>query len=149
MHDQQPDRESFWSVGRKWLPWCLGIVLVLDVGWTAFIAVHEVSSGKHQGLSEIVIAVVHGSAPAVSFIVLNAILLVSVLDVLGGLTVVTYRYLSRKFLVPLEERLQQEVREKGREEGREEERRLWADWNRRREEAEQNGEPFADPPPST
>ena len=62
---------------------------------------------------------------------------------------VTYRYLSRKFLVPLEERLQQEVREKGREEGREEERRLWADWNRRREEAEQNGEPFADPPPST
>ena len=126
-------------MGRKWLPWCLGIVLVLDVGWIALIARAEVASGRHVSIWDLTIAVVHGSTPAVPLIVLNAILTVTVLDVLGGVPVVTYRYLSNNFLVPL--------REKVREEGREEERRLWAEWNRRREEAEQRGEPFTDPPP--
>ena len=70
---------------------------------------------------------------------------------------VTYRYLSDKFLKPLHEKQQrqqeealergreegrEEGLEKGREEGREEERRLWADWNRRRLEAERDGLPF-------
>ena len=66
---------------------------------------------------------------------------------------VTYRYLSAKFLKPLHDRLRQEGLEKGIEEGlekgREEERRLWAAWNQRRLEAEQNDEPFAEPPPGS
>ena len=62
---------------------------------------------------------------------------------------VTYRYLSDKFLKPLHERLRQEGRQEGRKEGREEERRKWAAWNQRREEAETKGETFNEPPPSS
>ena len=57
---------------------------------------------------------------------------------------VTYRYLSDKFLKPLHEKLRAE----GREKGREEERRKWATWNERRLEAEKRGEPFDEPPPA-
>ena len=52
---------------------------------------------------------------------------------------VTYRYLSDKFLKPLHEKL--------RAEGREEVQLRWASWNQRRLEAKQNGEPFDEPPP--
>ena len=58
---------------------------------------------------------------------------------------VTYRYLSNKFLKPLQEKLRQE----GLEEGRNETHREWAAWNQRRLEAEQNGEPFDEPPPGS
>ena len=54
---------------------------------------------------------------------------------------VTYRYLSDKFLKPLHEKL--------REEGRDEERRKWAAWNQRRLEAEQKGKTFSEPPPGS
>ena len=83
---------------------------------------------------------------------------------MGGATLVTYRYLSNKFLKPLHEKMREEserIREEGREkgheegrkegrkEGREEERFLWAAWNQRRLEAEQGGEPFDEPPPGS
>ncbi len=62
---------------------------------------------------------------------------------------VTYRYLSDKFLKPLHEKLREEGREKGLEEGREENQRLWAAWNRRRLEAERSDQPFDEPPPGS
>lgn len=42
-----------------------------------------------------------------------------------------------------------EGREEGRKEGLERERALWVAWNRLREEAEQRGEVFTEPPPYT
>ncbi len=54
---------------------------------------------------------------------------------------VTYRYLSDKFLKPLHEKL--------RAEGREEVQLRWASWNERRLDAEKKGEPFHDPPPGS
>ena len=39
-------------------------------------------------------------------------------------------------------------RQKGRQEGRQEIHGLWATWNKRRQEAEERGEPFHEPPPS-
>jgi predicted transposase YdaD len=42
----------------------------------------------------------------------------------------------------------QEGREEGREEGRAETNAAWDEWNQRRIQAEANGEPFAEPPPS-
>ena len=76
---------------------------------------------------------------------------------------VTARYLGDKFLKPLIEKRREEGRKVGREEGRkvgreegrevgqeegrEEERRRWAAWNQRREEAAREGEPFDEPPP--
>ncbi len=54
---------------------------------------------------------------------------------------VTYRYLSDKFLKPLHEKIRQE--------GREEKRRLWATWNQRRLEAKQNVQAFVEPLPGS
>ena len=54
---------------------------------------------------------------------------------------VTARYMSDRFLKPLHERL--------REEGREEVQRQWDAWNQRHLEAEQNDQPFDEPPPES
>ena len=43
----------------------------------------------------------------------------------------------------------EESREKGREEGRHEIHQLWMEWNQRRIDAEERGEPFTEPPPRT
>lgn len=69
---------------------------------------------------------------------------------------VTYRYLKRKFLDPLDEKLRQESREEGRVEGQAEgqaegakrTQQKWEAWNRRRMEVEAKGETFDEPPPS-
>ena len=145
MNQSRPDRESIWSIGRKWLPWYLLIVFLMVIGWTAFVAWHEDTAGSHVGLSATAIAVVRGSSPAAPLIPIYALMVISILDVVGSVTMVTYRYLSDKFLKPLHDRLRQE----GLEKGREEERRLWAAWNQRRLEAEQNDEPFDEPPPGS
>ena len=141
MNQLQPERESIWSIGRKWLPWYLLIVFAMVIGWTAFVAWFETSSGTHSGLADSANAVVRGTAPAAPLIPIYALLVISTLDLVGSVTMVTYRYLSDKFLKPLHEKL--------RTEGRQQERRLWAAWNQRRLEAEQNGEPFDEPPPGS
>ena len=98
-----------------------------------------------MGLADLAEAVVRGTAPAAPLIPIYALLVVSILDVTGSATMVTYRYLSDRFLKPLHERLRAE----GLEQGREDERRRWVAWNERRVEAEKNGQPFDEPPPSS
>lgn len=51
-----------------------------------------------------------------------------------GVSMLAERYLRSRFV-------------KGKEEGREEERQRWLTWNRRREEALQEGREFTEPPP--
>ena len=82
---------------------------------------------------------------------------------------VTYRYLSDKFLKPRQDALKDKRQKEdhkepwregwkdgwragwreGRYEGREEVRRLWNAWNQRREEAARKGDPFDEPPPGS
>ena len=107
-------RESPLSVGRKWLPWCLGLIFLLTIGWTALIAWVEVSSGKHEGILETAAAVGSNTAPAAPLIVLYAIMAVTVFDLLGGMVMVTARYLTNKFVKPLIE--EHEARGRGRRE---------------------------------
>lgn len=113
----------------------------MTIGWTVLVAWHEVSSGNHDGLAATAIVVGVKVAPAAPIIVIYAIMAISAVDLSGGLVVVTARYLTNKFVKPLIERHKAE--------GREEERRLWVQWNRRRLEAEANGRPFHEPPPSS
>ncbi len=147
MDYERVHRESPLLVARKWLPWCLAIILVLTVGWTVLIAWVEVSSGKHDGVAKTVIAVVSGTAPASPLIIIYAILTITVIDVLGGFTMVTARYLGNKFVEPLIEKRRAEGRTEGREQGKAEERLRWTEWNRRRLDAEARGVPFNEPPP--
>lgn len=142
--DDTDARESPLSVARKWLPWCLVLIFAMTIGWTALVAWEEVSNGNHTNLRQTAIAIVHKAAPAVPFMVMYAIMTVTVADLLGGSAVVTAQYLRRKFLKPLIEKQKAE----GRAEGHDEEWIRWSDWNRRRMEAEAAGVPFNEPPPS-
>ena len=145
MNNPRPERESIWSVGRSWLPWCLGLIFALTIGWTVFIASTGASDSKHDGTASIAKAVVSESAQAVPLIVVYAIFIITLLDIAGGAAMVTYRYLERKFLKPLEEKLRAEARAEGRALAQ----REWEGWNSRREEAAAKGEPFNEPPPGS
>ncbi len=151
MNNKQPEREPIWSVARKWLPWSLGLIFALTIGWVAFVGQSEVASGRHDSISETAIAVANRSAPATPLTILFSMFIITFLDSVGGLLVVTYRYLSDKFLEPQREKIRAEARAAGRAEGkaagRAEERRMWEAWVRRREEAERKGDPFDEPPP--
>ena len=60
---------------------------------------------------------------------------------------VTAKYLTKKLIEPLERKRREEL-EQGVDQGRARERRAWTEWNSRRLEAEANGLPFNEPPPS-
>ena len=80
---------------------------------------------------------------------------VTALDLGGGYIVVTARYLTNKWVKPLQDKLRQEGHEEGRKKGLEEgieigatgERQYWLDRERRRLEAEAQGIPFDEPLP--
>ena len=129
----------------KWLPWCLALIFLLTIGWTAFVAWVEATQFRHTSVAQLVIAAVNKSVPATPFIFLVFMLTVSGADLLEGVIMVTKRYLDSKFVEPIRKQL----REEGREEGREEAIKLWEAWNRRREDAEKRGELFTEPPPGT
>lgn len=76
---------------------------------------------------------------AAPLIPLIAVLIVSVLDTLGGFIMVTARYLTDKWLTPLREKRKAEARKEVMAEIKE--------WNERRLEAEKKGEPFDEPLP--
>ena len=167
--EESDDRESLWSVGRKWLPWCMGLIFVLTIGWTAFVAWDEAKSGEHDSVAKLARAVVEGSSPAAPLIVIYALLIIATLDTGGSATMATYKFFERKILKPQADKLRAEGEARGRAEGeargraegeaegeargeargRAEERRAWTEWNRRRMEAERKGETFDEPPPGS
>ena len=76
-----------------------------------------------------------------TLIVIYAIATTVALDILGGMALVTARYLGNKFVKPLIERHKAE--------GEASERRRWTEWNSRRIEAERAGVHFDEPPPAS
>ena len=121
-------------------------------------------TGDHPDLDSAAIATANGAGQVDTLILLYAIATTVALDVLGGMVLVTARYLEHKFIKPLIERQKAEGRAEGRAEGiatgraegiatgraegESEERRRWTEWNARRLEAERGGVPFDEPPPS-
>ncbi len=138
------DRESPLTVARKWIPWCVALIFVMTIGWTVLIAGDEVVNGNHPDLLRTVTTVGTKAASATPAIVIWAVLIVSAVDVIEGFIVVTKRYLENKWVKPLIERHKAE----GRKEGLDEANRAWEAWNSRRMEADVNGVPFDEPPPS-
>ena len=149
------------TVVKRLGPLCLGITMLYTFGWTAFVARHEVRTGDHPDLDSTAIATANGAGQVDTLILLYAVATTVALDVLGGMILVTARYLEHKFIKPLIERQKAEGRAEGiaegraegiatgRAEGESEERRRWTEWNARRLEAERGGVPFDEPPPSS
>ena len=139
------------SITKELWPWCLWVICLLTVAWTAVVAWVEVSGGKRASLLETAVAVVSGASGGAPLIVIYSILIVMVGSfILGGGIMVMARaakqYLDAK-IEKQRERFREQGREEGREEGKADERRAWVDWNTRRLEAEARGEPFDEPPP--
>ena len=157
------------TVVKRLGPLCLGVTLFYTFGWTAFIARHEVRMGDHPGLEHTAIATANGVGQVDTLILIYSIATTIALDILGGMVLVTARYLENKFVKPLIERHKAEGRAEGietgiaagraegietgiaagRVEGEAEERRRWTEWNSRRIEAERAGVPFDEPPPAS
>ena len=161
------------DVAKKWLPFCVILIIAQTLGFTALITWRETANG-FAGVNELVIAVVSGTAPAATLFIVYAITATALTDFIGGGVMVTARYLTKKLIEPLErkrreERAAMERRilegvERGRAEGvaqgraqgraegvaqgAERERRAWMAWNSRRVDAEANGLPFDEPPPA-
>ena len=157
------------DVAKKWLPFCVILIIAQTLGFTALITWREVANG-FAGVNELVIAVVSGTAPAATLFVLYAITATALTDFIGGGVMVTARYLTKKLIEPLERkrreeraamerRMQESVergiaqgmaqgRAEGVAQGAERERRAWTAWNSRRVDAEANGLPFDEPPPA-
>ena len=124
----------------------------MTFGWTWIIYGQVVEPGEYHGVRDIAVAVVNETAKAAALIVLYAVSITYALDILGGIIMVTARYLTDKFVEPLRDRLREEGRAEGREEGRAEIMnmvRKWEDWNNRRIEARDKDIPFDEPPPSS
>ena len=139
--DKQDERLSILTVARVWWPWCLGLIFVLTIVWTALVACTVISSGKHTGMPQTIVAIISASAPGEFLIIIYSLMIVTALDTGGGFIVITKRYLEEKWLKPQQEKF--------REQGREQERQFWIDRERRRAEAEAKGIPFDEPFPGS
>jgi hypothetical protein len=142
---EEQKRESVWSVAARWVPWCLALIFLLTIGWTAFVAWTLAKYGSYTSASLLAVDTAEKSGPAAPLILLLAVCLISLADSTEGMIVVTKRYLDSKLVEPIRKQL----REEGREEGREQERQIWEAWNNRRLEAEARGESFSEPPPDS
>ncbi|MCY4653186.1 MAG: hypothetical protein OXC95_08485 [Dehalococcoidia bacterium] len=141
MRQPADDRETIAAVSRKWLPFCTGLITILTFGWTWIIYNETAGSGEYHGVIQVTIAVVKEASPAAALILLYSLSITYALDIVGGMIMVTARYLGNKFVRPLIEQY--------RKEGREEAYRKWETWNRNRIEAEKKGVSFDEPPPSS
>ena len=148
MRQPADDRETIAAVSRKWLPFCTGLITILTFGWTWIIYNETVASGEYHGVIQVTIVVVKEASPAAALILLYSLSITYALDIVGGMIMVTARYLGNKFVRPLIEQYKKEGIEVGREEGEARANRKWETWNRNRIEAEKKGIPFDEPPPS-
>ena len=145
------------TVAKRLGALCLGVMMLYTFGWTAFIAQYEVRTGDHPDLESAAIATANGVGQVATLIVIYSIATTVALDILGGVIMVTARYLENKFVKPLIERHKAEGRVEGREEGMSagiavgeaDANRRWTEWNSRRIEAERAGVPFDEPPPAS
>ncbi len=145
------DRESIWAVSRKWLPFFIAMVSVAIFAWIWIIAGVVTESAEYGDTVEKTIAIVDKSSPGVPLILLIGVCVTYWLDVLGGLILVTARYLSSKFVTPIVEKYRAEGKTEGiaegLAEGKSEMHKAWLIWYRKSEEAKAKGMPFDEPPP--
>ena len=116
-----------------------------------------ITSGEHTGMPQTIVAVISASAPGEFLIIIYSLMIVTALEYGGSIIVVTARYLTNKWVKPLQDKFREEGRQEGRLEGRQEgvaegrvrERQAWVDRERRRLEAEAQGILFDEPFPGT
>ena len=141
---ESSDLYSPLSITKELWPWCLWVICLLTIAWTAVVAWAEVSGrGEHTSLLKTSVAIGSGASGGVPLIVIYSILIVMVGSfILGGGIMVMARA-AKEYLYSKIEQQREKIREEGREALAEQVRV----WNQKRLDAEARGEPFDEPPP--
>jgi hypothetical protein len=141
--------ESIWTALAETKHWYLGIFTLLATSGEVVVVTGEI--GQHQGIIETWRAVIGPSADVMAASAGAAYALTEI----GRTTVVIAKSIEkwledrrRRRLEAAREIALKEGHEEGRQEGRAEERQLWRDWLARREEAQNRGKTFTEPPPN-
>ncbi len=129
-------RESIWSISPRWKTAYFLLFSIQSLAGTGLLSWYEIAQRTEDSAVETVLAIISGMAEVG---VAAAVATVVTTEVAQNI-MVTGEYLRQKLVKPLIE--------KQRAEGRAEERAAWEAWNRRRLDADSNGEPFDEPPPS-
>ena len=157
MDNKLPERVSIWSVLAKYWSSFVWVLILFLIVWTSvFVAAHDFvgvasdsaksGSSPFKSGSDTAVALVFVKDYAsytIGAIMILAVVLVLAIDGKENLKVTLTRWLREK--VDEEKRAQE--RAEGRVQGRSDMHRAWSDWYRRFQEAEENGEPFDEPPP--
>ncbi len=120
-------RESIWTVRVSWYAMYFTLFAVQIAGAIAYIAWLEVANVENENAYDAFDAIIRGSSSFVIVAAATSLIAVEVIGMIGD------RLFRQRYI----------------QEGRTQERKLWEDWNRRREEAAAKGESFDEPPPST
>ena len=134
------NREPMWSIPPGWWT-AFSALFIIQVSLVSIIVgLDEIGHGdQDRRFAEVLSAVIDRlSAVPIVAAAFSMVLLEGVKTIM-----VIGQYLENKLVKPLQERL----REEGRTEGGTRTHEEWADWNRRRLEAEEKGLPFDEPPP--
>ena len=175
---RRSDLVSPLDIAKKWLPWCAALIFAQTLGFTALIAWREISKGVSGVNELIIAVVSGTAPAVPLFVVYAIIAVSmadliggSAMVTAKYLTKKLIEPLERKRREELEQRFERgraqgvaqgvaqgraqgvaqgraEGVAQGVDQGMERERRAWTEWNRRRLEAEANGLPFNEPPPS-
>ena len=136
------ERTGILNIPTRLIRWFSGIFTTLWLILTGISSYNSFSTLGGESWDAQTIGIITAGAPNIGFALPAAYILTEVIDMVFG---TWYRQRTR-------ERARSEGREIGREEGREEGRseqqERWMQWLDRQRQAEENGLPFDEPPPS-
>ena len=134
--ENRRNREPMWSIPHEWWTAFSALFIIQESFVSIIVSLDEIGHGdQDRRFAEVLSAVLNRLsavplvAAAFSMVLLEGVKTIMVIG----------QYLENKLVKPLQERLREEGGAKTHEE--------WADWNRRRLEAEERGLPFNEPPP--
>ena len=132
------ERTGILNIPTRLIRWFSGIFTTLWLILTGISSYNSFSTLGGESWDAQTIGIITAGAPNIGFALPAAYILTEVIDMVFG---TWYRQRTR-------ERARSEGREKGREEGRSEQQERWMQWLDRQRQAEENGLPFDEPPPS-
>jgi len=144
------ERTGILNIPTRLIRWFSGIFTTLWLILTGITSHNSFSALSGESWDAQTIGIIAAGAPNIGFALPAAYILTEVIDMVFG---TWYRQRTRQraqeegMQKGLQEGLEKGIQE-GRAEGRQEQQERWVQWLDRRRQAEENGLPFDEPPPS-
>lgn len=136
--DRWEERTGILNIPTRLIRWFSGIFTTLWLILTGISSYNSFGTLNGESWDAQTLGIIGAGAPNIGFALPAAYILTEVIDMVFG---TWYRQRTR-------ERARAQGLEEGREEGRSEQHERWMQWLDRRRQAEENGLPFDEPPPS-